>query len=187
MPFCRLLIFFSKSTVSKNYISVKYFRSRSSPTFCRALSESESKLFAKVISRRHYEMKCKWLSLVKNELCHYSEIFKVYSQGLVLVFSGAEIRTHSQWNLGDLFTQFRKKKSHSYFFKTGTFIQSTHTYARTHARTHTHTSYMVSLSFNLMSIVCVIANLFFIDQKMTELCSKRNFPMKGFTTLFFPI
>ena len=27
---------------------------------------------------------------------------------------------------------------------------------------NTHTSYMVTFSFNLMSIVCVIANLFFI-------------------------
>ena len=27
--------------------------------------------------------------------------------------------------------------------------------------THTHTSYMVNFSFNLMAIVCVVANLFF--------------------------
>ena len=30
---------------------------------------------------------------------------------------------------------------------------------------HTHTSYMVTFSFNLMAIACVIANLSFIDQK----------------------
>ena len=41
----------------------------------------------------------------------------------------------------------------NFFLKFGIFIQST------------HTSYIVMFSFNLMSIVCVIANLFFIDQK----------------------
>ena len=41
----------------------------------------------------------------------------------------------------------------NFFLKIGNLIEST------------HTSYMVTFSFNLMAIVCVIANLFFIDQK----------------------
>ena len=53
--FCRLLIFKKSSFFKKNpfriTISVKQFGPRSGPTFCRA--RSGSKLFAKVISRRH--------------------------------------------------------------------------------------------------------------------------------------
>ena len=110
-------------------------------------------------------MKCKWLSLVKNEPYHYSEIFKVYSQGLFLVFSGAEIRTHSQWNLGDFLHNFEKKNPNRIFLRLGlSFSQHTHMHARTYARTHAHTSYMVSFSFNTISIVCVIANLFLLTK-----------------------
>ena len=107
------------------------------------------------------------------------EIFKVYSQGLFLVFSWAEIRTYSQWNLGDFLPNF-EAKSQSYFFKTGTFIQSTHTHTHTHTRMHarTHTSYMVTFSFNLISIVCVIADLFFIDQKLQN-CALKEIPNEG--------
>ena len=79
------------------------------------------------------------------------------SSGIFFVFSGAEIRPHSQWNLGDFFFQILKNKSQSkkifFFLKIGIFIQLTHT--------RTRTSYMLTFSLNLMAIVFVIANLYF--------------------------
>ena len=51
--FCCLLVFdknIFKKSIKQTFQSVKLFRSRSGPTFCRAWSGS--KLFAKVISRR---------------------------------------------------------------------------------------------------------------------------------------
>ena len=55
MDFCRLLIFFKidffKKFFQEYHQSVKQFGSRSGPTFCPAWSGS--KLFVKVISRRH--------------------------------------------------------------------------------------------------------------------------------------
>ena len=73
------------------------------------------------------------------------------------VFSVAEIRPHSQWNLGDLNPNFEKKipilkKIFLKKLKVGIFIQST----------HTHTSYKAMFFFNLMTIVCVIMSKLFI-------------------------
>ena len=65
--------------------------------------------------------------------------------GNFCVLSGAEIRPHSQWYLGDFFPNFEKKSQSSKF---GIFIQQTH---KVHVVTF----------FNLMAIVCVIAYLFF--------------------------
>ena len=82
-----------------------------------------------------------------------------YLQGFFSVFSQAKIQPYPHWNSGDFFPISQKKsqssKKKNFFFsflKIGIFIQST------------STLYMVMFSFNLMSIVCVIANLFFIDQ-----------------------
>ena len=74
----------------------------------------------------------------------------------LFVLSGAEIRPHSQWNLGAFFPNFEKKIPIFNFF----FVEDWDFLS-----VNTHTSYMVKFSFNLMAIVCVIANLFFIDQK----------------------
>ena len=74
---------------------------------------------------------------------------------IYLVFSGAKIRPLSQWNLGDLFPNSKKKKT---IFKKNYFFLNFHSIT-------THTSNKVTFSFNLMAIVCVIANLFF---KLTE-------------------
>ena len=56
MLFCRLLIFFKitffKKLFQQYHQSVKQFGSRSGPTFCRTWTGT--KLFAKIISRRHY-------------------------------------------------------------------------------------------------------------------------------------
>ena len=74
------------------------------------------------------------------------------------MFSGAEIRPDSQWNLCDFFPNFDKKKQSSkkiFFFGRMGFSFNQ----------HTHTSYMVIFSFNLMAIVCLIANLFFLLTK----------------------
>ena len=52
------------------------------------------------------------------------------------MFSGAEIRPHSQWNLGDFFPNFEKNPDLQktfflrlgfFFLKIGIFIQATHT------------------------------------------------------------
>ena len=44
---------------------------------------------------------------------------------------------------------------------------------------NTHTSYMVTFTFNLMAILCVIAklNLFFLLTKNDILCTTTNFPI----------
>ena len=76
-----------------------------------------------------------------------------------LVSSGAEIRPLSQWDLGDFFPNLKKKipnlKKKKFFFFFRIF-------------THTHKLHNdnllelhpIFLQFNLMAIVCVIANLF---------------------------
>ena len=52
-------------------------------------------------------------------------IFEDQIQGFSLVFSGAEIQSHTQWNLGDLFPNFEKNTPnlHFFFWKIGIFIQ----------------------------------------------------------------
>ena len=78
------------------------------------------------------------------------------------MFSGAEIRPLSQ--LSDFFPQFKKKyqssKKKIYFIMIFFFFEDWDFHS-----VNTHRHYMVIFSFNLMAIVCVIANLFFIDQK----------------------
>ena len=52
--------------------------------------------------------------------------------GIFVVFPGAEIQPHSQWNLGDFFPNFEKKSQSSiffYFLKIWIFIQSPNTQA----------------------------------------------------------
>ena len=64
---------------------------------------------------------------------------------------------NSQWNLGDVFPIVKKIPNLNFiFFKDRDFHS---------VNTHTLTSSMVAFSFNFMAKVCVIANLFFIDQK----------------------
>ena len=73
------------------------------------------------------------------------------------MFSEAEIQPPSQWNLGVFFPNLKKNPNlpKKYFFFEDWDFYSVNT------NIHTHTSYMVMFSFNLMAIVCVIANLFF--------------------------
>ena len=102
-------------------------------------------------------------------------------QGFFWVFLGAEIRPHSQWNLGDFFPNFeknpnlpKKKKNFFFFFfflKNEIFLQLT------------HTIYMVTLSLNLMAIVCVKANLFLLS-KNHIIVHYNKFPNKGLPRLF---
>ena len=66
------------------------------------------------------------------------------SMDFFLVFKGADIQPHSQWNLVDFFPNF-KKNPNGFLYDWD----------------HPHTSYMVMFSFNLIAIVCVIANLLF--------------------------
>ena len=102
-----------------------------------------------------------------NENACYAGLMFIYSKYMeksshsgifFLVSSGAEIRPLSQWDLGDFFPIWKKKSQSKniffFFFK----------FSFSH---HTQTSYMVTVnyhcilfSFNLMAIVCVIANLF---------------------------
>ena len=74
------------------------------------------------------------------------------------MFSGA----NSQWNLGDFSPNFKnnpnlQKKIYCDFF----FFEDWDFHS-----VNTHIHYMVTFSFTLMAIVCVIhvANVFFIDQ-----------------------
>ena len=60
-----------------------------------------------------------------------------------------------QWNLGDFFPNFEKKSQSS---KKIFFLEDSDFHS-----VNILTSYMVTFSFNLMAIVCVIT--FFIDQK----------------------
>ena len=64
------------------------------------------------------------------------------------VFSGDEIWPNSQWNLSDFFpilkTKSQSSKKKFFFLKIGIFIQST------------HRRYMVTFSFNLMAIECIV-------------------------------
>ena len=100
-----------------------------------------------------------------------------HTSGIYLVFSGAENQPNSQLNSGDFFPNFKKipncnlQKIIIVFLKIGIFIQSTHTQATWRYST-TIASYF---SFNLMAIVCVIANLFLIDQKCHN-CVQNKFP-----------
>ena len=85
--------------------------------------------------------------------------------GIFLVFSGAEMKPHSQWNLGAFFPILKKnpdlQKKNIHFFE-GLDFHSVNTYTR--ARTYTHTSYMVTFSFNILTIVCLIANVFLLTK-----------------------
>ena len=68
-------------------------------------------------------------------------------------------------------------KKKCFFLKIAIFIQSTHT-----------TSYMVTFSFNLMAIVCVIANLFvFLLTKNEIIVHYNKFPKLGVYHTTFPI
>ena len=82
------------------------------------------------------------------------------------VSPGGEIGHHSQWNLGDFFPQFKKIPIPPppplpifFFLKHWDFHSVT-----------THTSCMVTFSFDLMAIVCVI-----IKQRPKKLSFKRPF------------
>ena len=73
-----------------------------------------------------------------------------------LVFSGAEFRPHSQLEFRvPFFPNFEKKNQSSKKKSEDLEFHSV----------NTRTNYMVTFSFNLMKIVCVLASLFFIDQK----------------------
>ena len=99
----------------------------------------------------------------KIQVCNTRVIWK---EGIV--FSGAKIRPHSQWNLGDFFPNFEKnmnlQKKCCFFFvcfledwdfhSVNTYIHKLHTWQHS-------TTIAFYFSFNLMAIVCVIANLFF--------------------------
>ena len=95
-------------------------------------------------------------------------VLGINMQGFIWVFSGAEVQPNSQWNLGDFFPNFEKKSKSSkkffFSFEIGIFIQST------------HTSYMVMISFNLMAIVCDIANLYFLN-KNDRIVHETNSPI----------
>ena len=86
--------------------------------------------------------------------------------GIFLVFSGAEIRPHSQWNLGD-FSQFWKTipiiKKKIFFFEDCDFHSAT-----------THTGYMVTIYYHWILFLlqyfdsksmCNSYFVFFINQK----------------------
>ena len=68
------------------------------------------------------------LILVQNCLDHQSRVDSQSVTGIFWVFSQAEIRPHSQWNLGDFFPILKKKKNLQkvFFFNIGILIQSTH-------------------------------------------------------------
>ena len=94
---------------------------------------------------------------------------RVYVHGFFCVLKGRNSapfpRPHSQWNLGAFFPNFGKKIQSSqifFFFEDWDFHS-----------VNTHKSYMLTFSFNLMAIVCVIANLFFIDQKWLNCALKQ--------------
>ena len=103
-------------------------------------------------------------------------------QGFFLVSSEAEIRPLSQWDLGDFFPYLKKNSQipnlkifFFFFLFFRIFIQSPHT--------HSLTSYMMTIywncilfSFNLMAIVCVIANFVFKLTKKCCSCLFRKFP-----------
>ena len=103
--------------------------------------------------------------------------------GIFLVFSGAEIRPHSQWNLGDFFSQFWKKNPNLqkkkyfffifFFFKIGIFIQAPHTQA-----TDIQLLHFISPSIFMMAKVYVIAKIFYWP-KMTIVVHYNKFPNLG--------
>ena len=82
-------------------------------------------------------------------------------QGFFLCSQGL----HSHLNLGDFFPNFEKKSQSSkkkfffFFFEDWDFILFFEDWDFHSVNTHRH--YMVTFSFNLMAIVCVIASLFF--------------------------
>ena len=95
-------------------------------------------------------------------------------------FSGAEILPQSQWNLGAFLANFEKNPNlqfyHYFFFENWDFHS---------VNVNTHTSYMVTFSFNLIAIVCVIANCFFID-KNDLIMHFNKFPNLGVYHSNFP-
>ena len=96
------------------------------------------------------------------------------------MFSGAEIRPHSQWNLCDFFPNFEGEKSQSsknIFFLF--FVEDLGFHS-----VNTHTSHMVMFSFKLMAIV-YLANLFFLLTKNDIIVHYNKIP--NITMLLFPI
>ena len=79
--------------------------------------------------------------------CHTQEHKQLSLQRFLEVFSGAEFRPHSQWNLGDFFSNFEKKQ---HIFKKS-FCCWRFGFSFSH-HTHIILSYMVMFSFNLMAI-----------------------------------
>ena len=75
-------------------------------------------------------------------LCSQGPEFGPISNGIKVTTFIPNFEKNSQSSKKKFFFVF-------FFWKIGIFIQST------------HTSYMVTFSFNLMAIVCVIANLYF--------------------------
>ena len=98
--------------------------------------------------------------------------------------SGAEIRPLSQWVLVDIFPNLKKKIPISkkkkrkifffFFFFFRIFIQSPHTH--THKLHDDNLLELHPISFNLMSIVCVIANFVFKLTKNAVPVCLENFP-----------
>ena len=94
------------------------------------------------------------------------------------MFPGAEIRMHSQWNLGDYFPNFEKKsqslKKFFFFLKIGIFIQSTYTH-KLHGD--------VLLQFNGNSM----CNSYFLLTKNDIIVHYNKFPNLGvYCANFFP-
>ena len=77
------------------------------------------------------------------------------NQGLFFVFSGAEIRPHSQWNSVDFFPHFEKKVP---MLKKKNLSSNFHL-VTTDKQAATITSYF---SFSLMTIVCKIVIIFLL-------------------------
>ena len=97
------------------------------------------------------------ISHVNMSCCTFRDFF--------FVSSGAKFRPLSQWDLGDFFPNLKKKIPIVNFSHFLVFLFSHHTY----------TIYMVThlFSFNLMAIVCVIANLFLNSPKMPLLLFRK--------------
>ena len=96
------------------------------------------------------------------------------------MLSGAETRSHSQWNLGDPFPNFVKKNNIKIiiFLKIGIFIQSPHTQA-------IYFNILFLIHF-FMTKVFAIVNMFFLT-KTDILRTNNKFPNLGVTALIFPV
>ena len=102
-------------------------------------------------------------------------------QGFFLVSSGAEIRPLSQWDLGDFFPNLKKKfpiskkKKNNKFFFFLEFSFSHHTHTLKSCMTTIYEN-CILFAFNLMAIVCVIANFVFKLTKNAVLVCLEKFP-----------